>query len=370
MHLVSTALMQDVTQFDAGAEKRSVALAIIIPAFRIKHLGDALRSIAAQTDQRFTVYVGDDSSTEPLEELVESFRSQIHLRYHRFETNLGGTNLVAHWHRCIALSANEPWLWLFSDDDLMEPECVARFYEAIEQPGSVPVDLFRFQLDQIDEHSALSVRRLDHPAFEKSENFLQALLSNPERAFRAQEHIFSRRVYEQFGGFIDFPKAIYSDHATWLCFSAQNGVCTLAGPRVMWRCHPLGTSSGMKSAHRLHWHEAAKRYVQWLAVFSTRQGPETVRIFRRSGRDFYFRELSRFRPVLTRAERQAATSFAQKIFGGTRIAASLHLAYRLIHQKLILPRLIQPYRGWMTDHAGSRLRELSTASVLADDVKS
>lgn len=346
---------------NAGAEKISVALAIIIPAFRIKHLGEALRSIAAQTDQRFTVYVGDDGSPEPLEALVESFRSQIDLRYHRFETNLGGTNLVAHWHRCIALSAKEPWLWLFSDDDVMEPECVARFHEAIEHPRSVPVDLFRFQLDQIDEHSARSLRRRDHPPFEKSENFLRALLSDPERAFRAQEHIFSRRVYAQSGGFIDFPKAIYSDHATWLCFSAQNGIRTLAGPRVMWRCHALGTSSGMKSTHRLHWHEAAKRYVQWLAVFSTRQGPEAVRIFRRSGRDFYFRELSRFCPVLTRAERRAATSFAQQIFGGSRIGAHIHLYCRLVHQKFILPRFIKPYRAWMTAGPRSRNHGLSTA---------
>ena len=339
-------LMQPVTRSDRRPDKIAPALAIVIPAFRVRHLGDALRSIAAQTDQRFTVYVGDDGSAEPLRELSESFRFRFDLRYHRFDTNLGGKNLVAHWHRCIALTANEPWLWLFSDDDVMEPECVAKFYQAIEQERTVPVDLFRFQLDQTNEHSAGLVRRSDHPAFEKCEDFLRALLSDPERAFKAQEHIFSRRIYEQHGGFIDFPKAIYSDHATWLCFAARHGVCTLAGPRVVWRSHPLGTSSGMREAHRRQWHEAAQQYVRWLADFSVRQGPEAVRIFQRAGRDFYFRELSRFRPVLTRAERQAASVFARQIFGGTQIGARVHLHYCLVHQKFIVPRLIKPYRGW------------------------
>ena len=335
------------------------ALAIIIPACRIRHLGDALRSVAAQTDQRFSVYVGDDGSPEPLEAVVATFRPQIDIHYQRFQPNLGSTNLVAHWHRCIALSKKEPWLWLFSDDDVMEPECVTRFYEAIEHRESPPVDLFRFQLDQIDERSARTVRWPDHPPYEKSNDFMRALISGEKRAFKAQEHLFSRRIYEDTGGFVNFPKAIYSDYATWLCFSANNGVCTLSGPRVQWRTHPLGTTSGRKGAHRLQWHEAARLFIEWLAVFSKRQGPEAVRIFQRFGRDFYFRELAQFRPVLTRAERQAATSFAQRIFGGSWIAAYVHLHYRLVHHKFIFQRLIKPYRDWKTRQASTPFSQSS-----------
>jgi glycosyltransferase involved in cell wall biosynthesis len=331
---------------DHVADKLPASLAIIIPACRIRYFGDALRSIAAQTDRRFSVYVGDDCSPEPLEAVVETFRSQIDIHYKRFEPNLGSTDLIAHWHRCITLSEKEPWLWLFSDDDVMEPECVARFYDAIELRTSPRVDLFRFQLDHINEHSARSVRWSAHPSYEKSDDLLRALLSDQERAFRAQEHIFSRRIYENNGGFVNFPKAIYSDHATWLCFSANSGVCTVSGPRVMWRSHPFGTTSGMKSAHRLQWHEAARLYIQWLSAFSKRQGPEAVRIFQRSGRGFYFREISQFRPVLTRAERQAATNFAQRIFGGSWISAYFHLHYSLVRQKVIFQRLIEPYREW------------------------
>ena len=327
------------------------ALAIIIPACRIRHLGEALRSIAAQTDNRFTVYVGDDASAEPLEPLISSFRDRLDLRYHRFDANLGRTNLVAHWHRCIELSGKEPWLWLFSDDDVMEPECVALFYDAIAKRAAAPVELFRFELDQIDEHSSRPVRRSDHPSFEDTESFLQALLKDEERAFRAQEHIFSRKIYEGSGGFVNFPKAIYSDHATWLSFSARHGVRTLFGARVAWRSHSLGTTSGMRGAHRIQWHEAARLYLKWLAAFSHAQGPRASRIFHRLGRDYYFREISRFRPFLTRDERREATQFAQQIFGGHRLVAFLHLYYRLVHYRLVFERLIKPYRRWKNTRA-------------------
>jgi hypothetical protein len=158
---------------------------------------------------------------------------------------------------------------------------------------------------------------------------------------------------------VSFPQAIYSDYATWLCFSAKRGVCTLSGPRVMWRSHPFGTTSGMKRVHRVQWHEAARLYVEWLAVFSKRQGPEAVRIFRRFGREFYFRELSQFRPVLTRAERHTATSFAQSIFGGSWISAYCHLHYSIVRQKLIVERLMKPYRDWKTRRTSVPLVPLS-----------
>jgi glycosyltransferase involved in cell wall biosynthesis len=42
-------------------------LAIIVPAFRVRFLERTLQSLAAQTDRRFRVYVGDDASPEPVE---------------------------------------------------------------------------------------------------------------------------------------------------------------------------------------------------------------------------------------------------------------------------------------------------------------
>ena len=107
-------------------------LAIIIPAYKATFLPAALDSIAEQTCKDFTLYIGDDCSPEPIGDIVEKYRDQINLVYQRFDTNLGGKDLVAQWERCIALSQGEPYIWLFSDDDVMEPNCVEELFKTID----------------------------------------------------------------------------------------------------------------------------------------------------------------------------------------------------------------------------------------------
>ena len=112
-------------------------LAIIIPAYKATFLSAALESIAAQICKDFTLYVGDDCSPEPIGDIVEQYRDRIELVYLRFNTNLGGKDLVAQWERCIAMSQDEPYIWLFSDDDVMEPSCVELLLKTIEDTKAV-----------------------------------------------------------------------------------------------------------------------------------------------------------------------------------------------------------------------------------------
>jgi glycosyltransferase involved in cell wall biosynthesis len=46
-------------------------LAIIIPAYKITFLDEALNSIANQTCLDFTVYIGDDASPHNIESIVK-----------------------------------------------------------------------------------------------------------------------------------------------------------------------------------------------------------------------------------------------------------------------------------------------------------
>ena len=70
-------------------------LAIVIPAYKATFLRAALDSIAAQTCQDFTLYIGDDCSPYQLGAIVDEYRDKIDLFYERFDTNLGGKDLVA-----------------------------------------------------------------------------------------------------------------------------------------------------------------------------------------------------------------------------------------------------------------------------------
>ena len=110
-------------------------VAIIIPAYKQRFLNETLASIAKQTCNDFKVYIGDDASPEDLHPIVSAYEGKMDLLYHRFEENMGRTDLVGHWERCMALS-DEPLIWLFSDDDMMPADGVARIVEKEKKHGT------------------------------------------------------------------------------------------------------------------------------------------------------------------------------------------------------------------------------------------
>ena len=208
-------------------------LAIIIPAYKATFLTAALDSIAAQTCKDFTLYVGDDCSPEPIGNIVEQYRDKIDLVYQRFETNLGGKDLVAQWERCIAMSREEPYIWLFSDDDVMEPNCVEELFKQIERTAGA-YDVYHFDVDIIDEYGAFERRKQDYPAVLPAYHFYRGKNAGRYSAF-VVENVFSRKIYEQSHGFMKFDMAWGSDIATWIVFSGEKGLCTVPNSRVKWR---------------------------------------------------------------------------------------------------------------------------------------
>ena len=108
-------------------------LAIIIPYYKLTYFEATLKSLANQNDKRFKVYIGDDASPEDCTTLLQKFEGQFDFIYHRFETNLGGISLTQQWERCIALSGDEEWLMILGDDDVLEANVVASFYEDLNE---------------------------------------------------------------------------------------------------------------------------------------------------------------------------------------------------------------------------------------------
>lgn len=124
-------------------------LAIVIPAYKEAYFHQALQSLANQTSKNFTVYIGDDASPFDLKSIADHFSQDLNISYTKFEKNTGARNLVNQWKRCIALSKNEKWLWLFSDDDIADPSCVENFYKILDQ-NQDRFDVYRFNTCVID----------------------------------------------------------------------------------------------------------------------------------------------------------------------------------------------------------------------------
>lgn len=217
------------------------ALAVIIPAYKPWFLEAALESLASQTCQDFRVYVGDDASPHELESIVRRFEGRLDLVYRRFEDNLGGKDLVAQWDRCLALS-DEPWVWLFSDDDLAGPDCVAAFLADLEAaPDSLAVRRFHTWL--IDAEGNRVAENIRTPPCFGTVDFASMVYGAQKLRCSVVEYVFCREVWRERGGFRSFPMAWHSDDATWLRLGRGHGFRTLPAGEVLWRSSGTNISS-------------------------------------------------------------------------------------------------------------------------------
>lgn len=289
-------------------------LAIVIPAFKADFLQETLQSIARQSDRRFRLYIGDDASPDNLLAIIQPFEVQIDLRYHRFETNLGGTDLIAHWKRCIELAGDEEWIWLFSDDDVMEETCVEAFYGFIAAGQAETADVLHFDLEVIDEREAAVWPVLPFGDRIDAATFVDRRIRG-ELHSTVVEYIFRRSRWEAVGGFERFDLAWCSDDATWVKLSGEAGIYTIPGPQVKWRYSGINISSK-------HANEAVVRrkvdasiaYVHWLRDYFERH-----RLVHRSSR------YQTAQWVMTTPLNATALPVTAKVGYATYIAAALGL---------------------------------------------
>ena len=208
-------------------------LAIVIPAYKSTFLAAALDSIAAQTCQDFTLYIGDDCSPHNLVEIVDRYRDKINLVYKRFDTNLGGKDLVAQWERCIDMTQGEDWLWLFSDDDVMEKNCVEEFYKTIKEKPKA--GLIHFNVNRLDNATGKISSLPKFPDFCSSKFYLDEKLKGHLISF-VVEFVVRRDVFFDNGRFQNFDMAWGSDFISWVKFSdAAGGIVTSDHAKVLWR---------------------------------------------------------------------------------------------------------------------------------------
>jgi glycosyltransferase involved in cell wall biosynthesis len=232
-------------------------LAIVIPAFKGRYLHAALASMAAQTDQRFQLYVCDDASPDDLGAIyagVFPAAADERRNFIRFDENLGGRSLVQQWNRCVAQTRGEPWIWLFSDDDIADPNCVSAFYRVSQADRAHGEDapVYRFDTAIIDGDGYCVAVSPPHPARESGLQFAYHRMLWQRNSF-APDHIFARDAFERCGGFVDLPFAIGSDDASWITFSEGSLIRTIEGPLVYWRRTTENTSrvSGGNSVEKL-----------------------------------------------------------------------------------------------------------------------
>ena len=235
-------------------------LAIIIPAYKPDFLRKTLQSVINQTDQRFSLYIFDDASPHNIREIVESSPLPKQTHYQRFEENMGQYSLVKQWDRCIEQIQNESWVWLFSDDDIMDPDCVKAFYKAREKDQAA--GCFRFDTIKIDQDGK-NIRENQFPDKMNASDFLNLKLSSEQESY-VVEYIFSREAFYDVGGFPDLPLAWASDDLFWAKMANLHPIRTIKGPIVKWRSSALNISGGKNSGHAVPKLQSSRMLVDWI----------------------------------------------------------------------------------------------------------
>lgn len=209
-------------------------LAIVIPAYKSSFLKETLISIANQSCLDFTLYIGDDASPNDILSIVRQFENKIDIVYERFAENLGGHDLVAQWERSIALSNKEEWIWLFSDDDIMDENCVSDFYEVIRSEIlNIEDKVLRFRRSILNDKNEVTPQLFEMPI---EFDVVYLMKKQNEKAFglNLTEYLFSRHLYREMGGYVNFPVAWGSDGMTVLKFGKKSGFVSLKS-NIYWR---------------------------------------------------------------------------------------------------------------------------------------
>lgn len=207
-------------------------LAIVIPVFKIFFFEQVLESLKNQTNKNFNVYIGNDGSLENFEEIINKYTDSLHITYQYFENNLGKDDLVAHWERCIDIVNGEEWIWLFSDDDVMDKFCVEMFYQTLnDYPKS---DLFHFNVQKINEQNQFVGISTNFPRNLIIEDFITERIRNGLDSF-VVEYIFRKSSFFELNRFCKFDLAWASDDALWIKLGNKNGIITIARAKVYWR---------------------------------------------------------------------------------------------------------------------------------------
>lgn len=234
-------------------------LAIVIPYYKLIFFEETLKSLSAQTDKRFRVYIGNDASPEDPSLLLEEYKDKIDFVYQLFEENLGGASLAKHWERCIALVKDEDWIMILGDDDVLENNVVESWYKHY-NIFKTKSNLVRFASKSFNMN--LNGRISDsfiNPEWEKASDSYFRRFKGLTRS-SLSEYAFSKTVFKKYG-FFDFPLAWHSDDAAWLFFSDDKLIYSINESNLLIR-YSSSSISGKQNNQKLKDIASEKFYSQ------------------------------------------------------------------------------------------------------------
>ena len=240
---------------DTKMHRATEMLAIVIPFYKAKFFDATLKSLAAQTDKRFKVYIGDDGSPEDIKKLLANYRDHFCFEYKRFDENIGKEALPRQWERCVKMTTGEKWVLLLGDDDVLGDGVVAAFYKNVPLKAEA-INSIRYASCTIDENGMQTSKVFFNPTIESAIDFF----------FKKQRSSLSEYVFKVTKinevGFKNFELGWCSDILAVLEFSDFGAVYSINEALVNVRISSQSIS-GNQDNHKLKF-KAAFRFLYYL----------------------------------------------------------------------------------------------------------
>lgn len=215
-------------------------LGIVIPYYKINFFEETIKSLAKQTDKRFTLYIGNDNSPNDPLPVIEKYFERKDYNYFNYKKNVGGQNLALQWERILE-NVTEPWFQILGDDDMISENFVEEFYLSLPEVEENNISVIRYSQHWIDESNN---KTNDNTVFLKLISSKENWESKYFKGIRSSlsEYVFKRKTFNKYG-FHHFPLAWFTDDLAVLQCSEKTGVLFIGSAEVMVRISHLNISN-------------------------------------------------------------------------------------------------------------------------------
>ncbi|WP_426275571.1 glycosyltransferase family 2 protein [Chryseobacterium sp. S-02] len=207
-------------------------LAIVIPYYKIDFFEDTLKSVVAQSNKNFTLYIGNDASPDNPLPIIEKYASDLSYFYFDYTENLGGKNLALQWERILD-NIQEEWFQILGDDDIIAENFVEEFYNNLSQIEGKKASVVKFSHQWIDEDDQL-IKDFEYPFTEIAPQDFFLKKYHDEIKSSLSENIFKTAIYRKYK-FEKIPLAWGSDDFAILAFANNRNIIYLKNAKVQVR---------------------------------------------------------------------------------------------------------------------------------------
>lgn len=202
------------------------------------YIGEAVKSVLAQTFQDYELLVVDDRSSDGTLDIVRSF-SDSRIRVVRNDERLG---LPGNWNRCLSLAQGE-FLTLFHQDDVMQPQ---NLEQKVERLTSGPDIVFVHSGAELLMEKSAPSAPVDWIEGSSEDFMLEGRLYFYKLLFRgnvvcAPTVLARRQRLLGLGGF-DEDLGFTSDYEMWMKLCLEGKVSFISQPLIQYRWHAKNTS--------------------------------------------------------------------------------------------------------------------------------